>query len=200
MLSRSIFRLAPVGAARSNYGRTANYNPPGFNLTKVEDDITKGFRAQFQITGNGNALLKYSQQTKPRSSNPDPKAREPIFEEKTKILFSAQNVVRMLSVLESSSDSTDYSTRGATGTFSALGKDYEFRLTGKSTIANGTNFDFVLDAGHAVILQRFLTSSLLKSMDFDKDEEEDEAPKRSSSSGNYRRDDQQRNDNRQSRR
>ena len=186
---RQAGRAGGGGGGRPPVART-----PGFSIVRVEDDIAKGFRARFMYAQSKNTIfLQYSQQLRPRvatsgkggdddghdqqqqsSNNNNTNNNKNLFGRPLVVNLPLSVAVRMLSTLEAPGETTAITSRQASGTFEPDSADeYSFRLALK---ASGTvpsdvpsEFNFVIDAGHAVVLHRFLRLAFTKMMGFDED-------------------------------
>jgi hypothetical protein len=186
MLSRTLLFRAVVPATAS--GSIVGNKTPGFSIVNVDEDITKGYRARFlYATSRDSVFLQYSKQIAPAmrrgpgddTNNANSNAgggNNPqdtrTFGRPLAVALPTNAIVRMLSALESATDSVEFTSRTASGTFTRNGEsNYIFNMKGKSLVNQNedtvpTEFDFAIDAGHAIILHRFLSMALSETMGF----------------------------------
>lgn len=174
---------------------------PGFSVVRVEDDLSKGFRARFVYSmAKKSVFLQFSNQVGARralNAGPadgedadDKGARTRTFSQPLVVAIPTNSALRILASLEAPTDAVDFASRQATGVFEPVDSEaYTFKMSGKANMAveggAPTEFNFVLEAGHAVILHRFLRQALAETMGFTRDDYNNKQGGNSQQRGGY---------------
>jgi hypothetical protein len=172
---------------------------PGFSIVHVDENMDQGYRARFlYATTRNSVFLHFSKQISQKrapglsaagasnvaeghAATATTPGDNRTFGRPLMISIPVNTMVKMLTTLEGGDEPVEFNTRNASGAFQRLpGNNHSFAMRGTSSVNTDaelpTEFNFVIDAGHAMILHRFLNLALSEAMGFNPQEHLERLP------------------------